>query len=37
LFINAHIYLLYAERFLDPQQIDAVDASGLLIKAGLKV
>jgi HD-GYP domain-containing protein (c-di-GMP phosphodiesterase class II) len=37
LFINAHIYLKYAERFLDPQQIDAVDHSGLLIKAGLKV
>jgi HD-GYP domain-containing protein (c-di-GMP phosphodiesterase class II) len=37
LFINARIYLLYAERFLDPQQIDAVDPSGLLIKAGLKV
>ena len=37
LFINAHIYLKYAERFLDPQQIDAVDHSGLLMKAGLKV
>ncbi|WP_448108816.1 HD domain-containing phosphohydrolase [Pseudomonas azerbaijanoccidentalis] len=37
LFINAHIYLQYAKRFLDPQQIDAVDPSGLLIKAGLKV
>jgi HD-GYP domain-containing protein (c-di-GMP phosphodiesterase class II) len=37
LFINAHIYLKYAERFLDPQQIDAVDHSGLLLKAGLKV
>jgi HD-GYP domain-containing protein (c-di-GMP phosphodiesterase class II) len=36
LFINAHIYLQYAERFLDPQQIDAVDPSGLLIKAGLR-
>ncbi|MBV6825558.1 HD domain-containing phosphohydrolase [Pseudomonas sp. PD9R] len=36
LFINAQIYLQYAERFLDPQQIDAVDPSGLLIKAGLK-
>jgi HD-GYP domain-containing protein (c-di-GMP phosphodiesterase class II) len=35
LFIKAHIYLKYAERFLDPQQIDAVDHSGLLIKAGL--
>jgi HD-GYP domain-containing protein (c-di-GMP phosphodiesterase class II) len=37
LFIKAHIYLRYAERFLDPAQIDAVDPSGLLIKAGLKV
>ncbi|NUU36322.1 HD domain-containing phosphohydrolase [Pseudomonas sp. C2B4] len=35
LFIKARIYLQYAERFLDPQQIDAVDASALLIKAGL--
>jgi HD-GYP domain-containing protein (c-di-GMP phosphodiesterase class II) len=35
LFINAHIYLQYAERFLDPQQIDAVDRSSLLLKAGL--
>nr|WP_180202620.1 HD domain-containing phosphohydrolase [Pseudomonas sp. SbOxS1]NYU02090.1 HD domain-containing protein [Pseudomonas sp. SbOxS1] len=37
LFINAQIYLQYARRFLDPQQIDAVDASSLLVKAGLKV
>ena len=37
LFINDHIYLRYAERFLDPRQIDAVDASSLLIKAGLRV
>jgi HD-GYP domain-containing protein (c-di-GMP phosphodiesterase class II) len=36
LFINAHIYLQYAERFLDPRQIDAVDPTGLLIKAGLR-
>ncbi|MCW8278311.1 HAMP domain-containing protein [Pseudomonas sp. PCH199] len=35
LFIKAHIYLQYAERFLDPRQIDAVDTSVLLIKAGL--
>ena len=35
LFINAQIYLQYAKRFLDPQQIDAVDASSLLAKAGL--
>ena len=37
LFINDHIYLRYAERFLDPRQIDAVDTSSLLIKAGLRV
>ncbi|HEF4761634.1 TPA: HD domain-containing protein [Pseudomonas putida] len=37
LFINTHIYLQYAERFLDPEQIDAVDPKGLLIKAGLSV
>ncbi|MCP1417830.1 HD-GYP domain-containing protein (c-di-GMP phosphodiesterase class II) [Pseudomonas laurylsulfativorans] len=35
LFIKAQIYLQYARRFLDPAQIDAVDASGLLAKAGL--
>jgi HD-GYP domain-containing protein (c-di-GMP phosphodiesterase class II) len=35
LFINAHIYLQYAEKFLDPQQIDAVDQSSLLVRAGL--
>ncbi|MNZ56825.1 Cyclic di-GMP phosphodiesterase response regulator RpfG [compost metagenome] len=35
LFIRAQIYLQYARRFLDPAQIDAVDASGLLAKAGL--
>jgi HD-GYP domain-containing protein (c-di-GMP phosphodiesterase class II) len=37
LFINAQIYLQYARRFLDPRQVDAVDAASLLIKAGLKV
>jgi len=36
LFINAQIYLQYARRFLDPGQIDAVDTSSLLVKAGLK-
>jgi HD-GYP domain-containing protein (c-di-GMP phosphodiesterase class II) len=36
LFINAQIYLQYARRFLEPGQIDAVDTSSLLIKAGLK-
>jgi HD-GYP domain-containing protein (c-di-GMP phosphodiesterase class II) len=37
LFIDAQIYLHYARRFLDPQQIDAVDTAGLLAKAGLTV
>lgn len=37
LFIEAHIYRQYAERFLDPRQIDAIDPSDLLIKAGLAV
>jgi HD-GYP domain-containing protein (c-di-GMP phosphodiesterase class II) len=36
LFINAQIYLQYANRFLDPQQIDAVDPASLLVKAGLR-
>lgn len=36
LFVNAGIYKQYAERFLDPQQIDTVDPSSLLFKAGLK-
>ncbi|WP_460152150.1 HD domain-containing phosphohydrolase [Pseudomonas sp. S2_B07] len=35
LFVQARIYLQYAERFLDPQQIDAVDPTSLLVKAGL--
>jgi len=35
LFIEARIYRQYAERFLAPEQIDAVDPSGLLLKAGL--
>jgi hypothetical protein len=35
LFINSQIYLQYAKRFLDPAQIDAVDSSSLLAKAGL--
>ncbi|WP_223483874.1 hypothetical protein [Pseudomonas sp. A-RE-19] len=35
LFINAEIYLQYANQYLDPRQIDAVDPSSLLIKAGL--
>ncbi|MFZ3282009.1 HD domain-containing phosphohydrolase [Pseudomonas sp.] len=35
LFINDGVYLQYATRFLDPQQIDAVDAASLLHKAGL--
>ncbi|MGE8151716.1 HD domain-containing phosphohydrolase [Pseudomonas vancouverensis] len=37
LFIKAQIYLQYARRFLDPAQIDAVDPSSLLVKAGLTV
>jgi hypothetical protein len=36
LFINDEVYLQYANRFLDPRQIDAIDPSSLLIKAGLK-
>lgn len=36
LFINARIYLQYAEQFLDPQHIDAVDPASLLVKAGLR-
>lgn len=36
LFIEADIYRQYAERFLDPQQIDPVDTQSLLIKAGLR-
>jgi len=36
LFINAQIYLQYARRFLAPEQVDAVDAPSLLIKAGLR-
>jgi hypothetical protein len=35
LFIEDEIYLRYANRFLQPQQIDAVDAGSLLSKAGL--
>lgn len=35
LFINAGIYRQYADQFLDPQQIDAVDPPTLLGKAGL--
>ncbi|MEG2392137.1 MAG: HD domain-containing phosphohydrolase, partial [Pseudomonas sp.] len=35
LFINEGVYMQYAVRFLDPQQIDAVDPASLLRKAGL--
>ncbi|OAE12450.1 hypothetical protein AZH11_13620 [Pseudomonas simiae] len=35
LFINDGVYMHYATRFLEPGQIDAVDPSGLLRKAGL--
>ncbi|MGF6113603.1 HD domain-containing phosphohydrolase [Pseudomonas frederiksbergensis] len=36
LFINEQIYRQYAEQFLDPKQIDAVDPASLLVKAGLR-
>ena len=36
LFITAEVYRQYAEQFLDPKQIDEVDAPGLLVKAGLR-
>ncbi|MEB0047146.1 MULTISPECIES: HD domain-containing phosphohydrolase [unclassified Pseudomonas] len=36
LFLNDRIYEQYAEQFLNPEQIDAVDPNSLLIKAGLK-
>lgn len=36
LFINEQIYRQYAEQFLDPKQIDAVDPESLLVKAGLR-
>jgi HD-GYP domain-containing protein (c-di-GMP phosphodiesterase class II) len=35
LFVNEGVYLQYAARFLDPQQIDTVDPASLLHKAGL--
>ncbi len=35
LFIREGVYLQYASRFLDPQQVDAVDPTGVLRKAGL--
>lgn len=35
LFVQDEIYLQYANRFLQPQQIDAVDPGSLLDKAGL--
>jgi len=35
LFIREGIYLQYASRFLDPQQVDAVDPASVLLKAGL--
>ncbi|WP_017905658.1 HD domain-containing phosphohydrolase [Pseudomonas asplenii] len=37
LFIQEEIYLHYANSYLQPQQIDAIDVPGLLAKAGLKV
>ncbi|WP_095143855.1 HD domain-containing phosphohydrolase [Pseudomonas sp. Irchel s3b6] len=35
LFVNEKIYQQYADKFLEPQQIDAVDSETLLAKAGL--
>lgn len=35
LFISEGVYRQYAERFLDPAQIDSVDPASLLLKAGL--
>ena len=35
LFIEEQIYQQYADRYLDPVQIDAVDRESLLAKAGL--
>lgn len=35
LFIDQQLYLQYAQRFLEPQQIDAVDVQALKRKAGL--
>jgi HD-GYP domain-containing protein (c-di-GMP phosphodiesterase class II) len=35
LFVSEGVYMQYASRFLDPQQIDAVDQASLLHKAGL--
>ncbi|WP_332767572.1 HD domain-containing phosphohydrolase [Pseudomonas koreensis] len=35
LFINEGVYRQYAERFLDPAQIDSVDPASLLLKASL--
>ena len=35
LFINEGVYMQYAVRFLDPEQIDSVDPASLLHKAGL--
>lgn len=37
LFIQSRIYQQYAERFMEPQQIDEIDPEGLLDKAGLRV
>ncbi|MDR9753958.1 HD domain-containing phosphohydrolase [Pseudomonas sp. SZMC_28357] len=36
LFIGEGVYLTYARRYLDPQQLDEVDTEGLLVKAGLR-
>ncbi|UUQ65962.1 HD domain-containing protein [Pseudomonas fuscovaginae UPB0736] len=36
LFMQEEIYLQYANSYLQPQQIDAIDVPGLLAKAGLR-
>ncbi|MNG38041.1 hypothetical protein D3C84_1255830 [compost metagenome] len=35
LFVRAQVYRRYAERFLQAEQIDAVDEAGVLAEAGL--
>ncbi|MAB98704.1 MAG: hypothetical protein CMK71_11665 [Pseudomonadaceae bacterium] len=37
LFISSRVYRRYAERFMQPEQIDTVDESALLAKAGFSV
>lgn len=35
LFMREHIFMQYAQQYLEPQQIDTVDVDALLLKAGL--